>query len=182
MHEVCSCGLPHSDICGSRLICSSPQLFAAYRVLHRLPVPRHPPCALIRLTNCFLTFTVLVAVLVRTRGLSHCHAVSPACPPVFPGRQLIRYLCDNASIDVSRRHPHLIAAVRPLLWDACVSYSSCASHSFELDTFCKIIVYAVFKVRYRRTLRSGDEGIRTPDPLLAGQVLSQLSYTPVGDI
>ena len=25
---------------------------------------------------------------------------------------------------------------------------------------------------------SGDEGIRTPDPLLARQVLSQLSYTP----
>ena len=27
---------------------------------------------------------------------------------------------------------------------------------------------------------SGDEGIRTPDPLLARQVLSQLSYTPIG--
>ena len=26
----------------------------------------------------------------------------------------------------------------------------------------------------------GDEGIRTLDPLLAGQVLSQLSYTPIG--
>ena len=26
----------------------------------------------------------------------------------------------------------------------------------------------------------GDEGIRTLDPLLAGQVLSQLSYTPKG--
>ena len=26
----------------------------------------------------------------------------------------------------------------------------------------------------------GDEGDRTPDPLLAGQVLSQLSYTPMG--
>ena len=26
---------------------------------------------------------------------------------------------------------------------------------------------------------SGDDGIRTHDPLLAGQVLSQLSYTPV---
>ena len=25
----------------------------------------------------------------------------------------------------------------------------------------------------------GDEGVRTPDPLLAGQVLSQLSYTPI---
>ena len=39
-------GLPHSDICGSKLICSSPQLFAACRVLLRLPMPRHSPCAL----------------------------------------------------------------------------------------------------------------------------------------
>ena len=37
---------PHSDTCGSKLICSSPQLFAAYRVLLRLPMPRHSPCAL----------------------------------------------------------------------------------------------------------------------------------------
>ena len=49
-HEVCSCRFPHSDICGSRFICNSPQLFAAYHVFHRLSVPRHPPCALIRLT------------------------------------------------------------------------------------------------------------------------------------
>ena len=26
----------------------------------------------------------------------------------------------------------------------------------------------------------GDDGIRTHDPMLAGQVLSQLSYTPIG--
>ena len=39
-------GLPHSDICGSMDICSSPQLFAAYHVFLRLLVPRHPPCAL----------------------------------------------------------------------------------------------------------------------------------------
>jgi hypothetical protein len=31
-------------------ICGSPQLFAAYRVLHRLLAPRHPPCALRSLT------------------------------------------------------------------------------------------------------------------------------------
>ena len=54
VHEVCSCGFPHSDICGSMLMCSSPQLFAAYRVLHRLPVPRHPPCALLHLTSRLL--------------------------------------------------------------------------------------------------------------------------------
>ena len=47
IHEVCSCGFPHSDISGSRDICSSPKLFASYHVFHRLLVPRHPPCALI---------------------------------------------------------------------------------------------------------------------------------------
>ena len=52
--EVFSAGFPHSDICGSRLMCSSPQLFAAYHVFLRLLVPRHPPCALVRLTNDLL--------------------------------------------------------------------------------------------------------------------------------
>ena len=41
---------PHSEICGSMDICSSPQLIAAYHVFHRLLVPRHPPYALISLT------------------------------------------------------------------------------------------------------------------------------------
>ena len=51
IHEVFSCGFPHSDICGSRNICFSPQLFAAYHVFLRLLVPRHPPCALFCLTS-----------------------------------------------------------------------------------------------------------------------------------
>ena len=50
IHEVCSCGFPHSDIHGSKDICSSPWLFAAYHVFRRLLVPRHPPCALSSLT------------------------------------------------------------------------------------------------------------------------------------
>ena len=48
--EGCSAGFPHSDIHGSMVICTSPWLFAAYHVFHRLSVPRHPPCALISLT------------------------------------------------------------------------------------------------------------------------------------
>jgi hypothetical protein len=39
-------GFPHSDIGGSPDACSSPPLFAAYHVLPRRSVPRHPPCAL----------------------------------------------------------------------------------------------------------------------------------------
>ena len=49
--EVFSAGFPHSDISGSMDICSSPKLFAAYHVFHRLLVPRHPPYALSCMTN-----------------------------------------------------------------------------------------------------------------------------------
>ena len=51
MTEVFSAGFPHSDISGSQDICSSPKLFAAYHVFHRLLVPRHPPYALSSITN-----------------------------------------------------------------------------------------------------------------------------------
>ena len=40
-------GFPHSDISGSVPVCRSPELFAAYHVLHRLRKPRHPPFALV---------------------------------------------------------------------------------------------------------------------------------------
>ena len=43
-------GFPHSDIHGSTLESSSPWHFAGFHVLHRLLVPRHPPCALCSLT------------------------------------------------------------------------------------------------------------------------------------
>ena len=51
-------GLPHSDILGSRLICSSPKLFAAYHVFLRLHEPRHPPFALV----CFFSFFSMARV------------------------------------------------------------------------------------------------------------------------
>ena len=50
IHVYCTCVFPHSDISGSTLICSSPKLFAACHVLHRLLMPRHSPCALFSLT------------------------------------------------------------------------------------------------------------------------------------
>ena len=39
-------GLSHSEIHGSKVICTYPWLIAAYHVLHRLREPRHPPDAL----------------------------------------------------------------------------------------------------------------------------------------
>ena len=40
-------GSPHSDILGSKPVCGSPGLFAAYRVFRRFLKPRHPPSALV---------------------------------------------------------------------------------------------------------------------------------------
>ena len=46
-----SAGFPHSEISGSQVVCTSPELIAAYHVLHRLLTPRHPPSALSSLTE-----------------------------------------------------------------------------------------------------------------------------------
>jgi hypothetical protein len=46
-------GFPHSEIPGSMPTCGSPRLIAACHVLHRLLLPRHPPCALSSLTIKF---------------------------------------------------------------------------------------------------------------------------------
>ena len=53
---------PHSDIHGSRNICFSPWLFAAYHVFLRLLVPRHSPYALSSLT--FLSLILITSCLV----------------------------------------------------------------------------------------------------------------------
>ena len=61
IHRSSLCGFPHSEICGSTDMCSSPQLIAAYHVFHRLLVPRHPPCAL-------FAWPVLVSILDWING------------------------------------------------------------------------------------------------------------------
>ena len=76
-------GLPHSEISGSKPVCGSPKLFAAYHVLHRLLAPRHSPYALSSLTirNSKLT---LIGFGLWTCGLGHClkpraQSLQPAC-------------------------------------------------------------------------------------------------------
>ena len=85
-------GFPHSEISGSKFVRNSPELIAAYHVLHRLSVPRHPPNAL------------------KTLDRSH-HQCSP--PPAPKGkRSMARQIRPScfASIrcrrDVRRASPH----------------------------------------------------------------------------
>ena len=56
-------GLPHSEISGSKCMCHSPKLIAAYHVLHRLSNPRHPPHAL----SNFKIFKLLGFLILLTR-------------------------------------------------------------------------------------------------------------------
>ena len=55
-------GLPHSDICGSKPVCSSPQLFAAYHVLLR----RLKPKGILRSLFFASLFLVLLVSQLRT--------------------------------------------------------------------------------------------------------------------
>ena len=54
------------------VICTSPRLFAAYRVLLRLPEPRHPPNALllsfVSLQFLFLVFVFSMSMIVFLCG------------------------------------------------------------------------------------------------------------------
>src|SRR5215471_173998 len=60
-------GLPHSEIPGSKPVCGSPELIAAYHVLHRHLSPRHSPYALSSLTIDMRT-NVAPGSLLRRSG------------------------------------------------------------------------------------------------------------------
>ena len=65
------------DISGSMDMCSSPKLFAAYHVFHRLSVPRHPPCALF----CLTSLIPCLSFLPKGKG-----GLPPCRPSVSGGR------------------------------------------------------------------------------------------------
>ena len=62
-------GLSHSEITGSKVICTYPALIAAYHVLHRLREPRHPPDALTRFRLCpGHTWTLILSAVFCSPG------------------------------------------------------------------------------------------------------------------
>ena len=63
--EYCSAGFPHSEIHGSLPAFDFPWLIVDRYVLRRLPMPRHPHCALLSLT--FSELCVLMFVNFSTR-------------------------------------------------------------------------------------------------------------------
>ena len=144
-------------------MCHSPQLFAAYHVFHRLLVPRHPPCAL----GAFL-------------------ALWPLWPQ--PSSNDDRYsVTDHLHFCLNLLGFHSKISDVFLLFF--VRYSVFGFQGAKFGQFCEPTGVPGFHRLSDPVLDSaffikpssgsnGDGEIRTHDPLLARQVLSQLSYTP----
>jgi hypothetical protein len=92
--------LPHSEIPGSRPVCGSPGLIAAYHVLHRLLVPRHPPCAFCRLTS-------------NPRVFSRCDSSTP--------RHLASVVKEPPAADGRGRLEEDVGALEPV-WATCEAF------------------------------------------------------------
>ena len=181
-------GLPHSDIHGSKPARGSPWLFAACHVLHRLLVPRHPPNALIALEIS----PIMHRSQPRSKSKRHHSRPSQATQHIrIPARSptaawlhpLFRELhrSDNSS---ARRANPCGSTHAPR--DAPEPIHTCKeprhSHT-DLGYIQLRQTHQTFSSVTRQTptniptLGGGDRD-RTDDPLLAKQVLSQLSYTP----
>ena len=104
-------GFPHSGIPGSKAVCASPGLIAACRALRRLPMPRHPPCALGifipgPLSGCFSPFphgTGSLSVIGECSALEGgppCFAPDFTCPALLGCR-----LARGTGVRVRGLHP-----------------------------------------------------------------------------
>ena len=62
--------MSHSEIPGFKVVCTYPGLIAAYHVLHRLHVPRHPPYALsnfIKVISSYNEATYVISKLSKNK-------------------------------------------------------------------------------------------------------------------
>ena len=180
MTGYCPAGLPHSDIPGSMDICSSPRLFAACHVLLRLLVPRHSPCALFCLTllcesrssSCSLN---LFGSFIQINWFSRIFRIHL---PMYPLASLVSLYLVLKVQSLPITFVMLVGSSGLEPPTSRLSGARSNQLSYEpISVFCVSCRLATSSLNFFQ-VRGGDEGIRTHDPLLAKQVLSQLSYTP----
>ena len=170
--EYCSAGFPHSEIPGSKLMCSSPRLIAACHVLHRLSMPRHSPCALYSLTYRSLRSGSLR--IMQASDSVHCSL----CYPFKKVPQL--KLC------------YLSVACSQFLACFTVQFSRCSvSNLFQgqiemlarlskhFDPSSKRLKFSLLPFFFKRKEVVGPSGLEPPTSRLSVVRSSQLSYGPV---
>jgi hypothetical protein len=112
-------GFPIRKSPDQRSFSSSPRLIAAIHVLHRLLVPRHPPCALVLLIspNTFSENTTYRYAVLKVRASScpqcESHPVRPTAKKVGPpATRGVTRLGPVSQSSTARRLPELHARVR----------------------------------------------------------------------
>ena len=162
-------GFPHSDICGSTHICSSPQLFAAYHVLLRLLMPRHSPCALLRLT--YMCRVISLSRYNTAIIIFHRNTLQLPLTVTYFLNIIFRF----ALFSFQGSGFHFFTKMKMVglsgLEPPTSRLSGVRSNRLSYKPIQRLLSFL-------KKENGGDEENRTPDPLLARQVLSQLSYTP----
>ncbi len=200
-------GLPHSDIPGSQPARGSPGLIAACHVLHRLLAPRHPPDALLVLAETLSSRSPRTAPtraardgqspndpaqasLSQTHMHSHAYARTYAhthdAPDAHKPGPIPKDGCQTQAVPRAprapqpqfttqrSRHANHPAATPP----APQSKARPRQGIPQTPPQRARPNLRPFRRRYPGDASSGDDRDRTGDPLLAKQVLSQLSYAP----
>ena len=168
--RYCRTGFPHSEISGSKLMCSSPKLIAAYHVLHRLLMPRHSPCALLRLTFLIAWFSNYASsikkfswlIVITLKIILYC------CLLIISSSFSVQFSRYNRVFSDSSKHHSPCGA--------CISHKKMLGLSGLEPPTLRLSVVRSSQLSYRPV--NGDKRDRTADLLLARQALSQLSYTP----
>jgi hypothetical protein len=108
-------GFPHSEISGSKPVRGSPDLIAAYHVLHRLSAPRHPPDTLKALDRSHY----------RCPPLGSGSNIQP-CRRMFAGIEK-RPFASNTSGNVAVKQTSTAGFARP--WQIMAAATGCVSSS-----------------------------------------------------
>ena len=186
-------------------IASSPTLFAGLHVLRRLSSPRHPPDALIHLT---LSFQELLWLRLTFRWQEHQTWISyfdKAYCLLCPNPPFV--LQDSVDTIITQISVWLISKISPTSFVCWFRLSNLlkidafniaiyfanqneliiiAAFLFPSNWFVSRLLfrkkessYTAFLTRFDLESIGGGKRDRTDDPLLAKQVLYQLSYAPV---
>ena len=174
IHDSSSWGFPHSEIHGSMLIYSSPWLIAVSHVLLRLLMPRHSPYALCNLNLLFSYFALSFAISFYRFGCLFFYH------PLVAKLQFLTFFLGKTNFYLFLLlSQYLFVCFIRFSMIICIHSISSIEWSVWMDSNHRPRAYQARALTTWATDRGGDDGIRTHDPLLAGQVLSQLSYTPM---
>ena len=124
-------------------MCSSPRLFAAYRVLLRPTVPGHPPCALFRLTFALL---ILLAspyicmgpdpdISVRLKCHKHFALLPRACLETLP----------DGFVSWLQMSSYLLLALLYMRFSRCVRAPAFASRFLYRSELCSVPTFVSWR-------------------------------------